>query len=84
MMRVLVHVREKIIPLQCGDGTQQVMWLGNAAMVHYDATFGKRFGPPVSIRKEGGVHCDLEARVCDVLDDGQHVFVTLEIDEDDE
>lgn len=83
-MRVVVHVREKVIPLQCGDGTQQVMWLGNAAMIHYDATFGKKFGPPVSIRKEGGVQCDLEARVCDVLDDNQHVFVTLEQDEADD
>ncbi|AYU75525.1 hypothetical protein, conserved [Leishmania donovani] len=79
-MKITVHVREKIIPLQCGDGTQQVVWLGSAAMIHYDASFGKRFGPPVSIRKEGGVQCDFEARVCDVLEDGQHVFVTLESD----
>lgn len=83
-MRVFVHVREKVIPLQCGDGTQHVIWLGHAAMIYYDATFGKSFGPPVSIRKEGGVHCDPEARVCDVLDDDQHVFVTLEVDEADD
>ncbi|CAJ1015480.1 hypothetical protein, conserved [Leishmania lindenbergi] len=79
-MKIVVHVREKIIPLQCGDGTQEVVWLGNAALIHYDASFGKRFGPPVLIRKEGGVPCDLGARVCDVLEDGQHVFVTLECD----
>ncbi|KAK7194872.1 hypothetical protein NESM_000408400 [Novymonas esmeraldas] len=79
-MKIIAHVREKVVPLQCGDGTQKVVWLGSAAMVHYDASFGKRFGPPVSIRKEGGVQCDLEARVCDVLDDGQHVFITLESD----
>ncbi|KAG5512271.1 hypothetical protein JKF63_07793 [Porcisia hertigi] len=79
-MKIAVHLREKIIPLQCGDGTQRVIWLGHAAMIHYDASFCKRFGPPVSIRKEGGVQCDLEARVCDVLEDDQHVFVTLESD----
>ncbi|CAD2221165.1 hypothetical protein AGDE_02002 [Angomonas deanei] len=77
-MKVFVHVREKVIPLQCGDGTQDISWLGNAAMVFYDSTMGKRFGSPVAIRKEGGVTCDPVDRVCDVLEDGQHVFAELE------
>ncbi|CCW64220.1 unnamed protein product [Phytomonas sp. EM1] len=77
-MRIFVHIRGKIIVLQCGDGTQAISWLGNAAMVHYDSSFGKRHGVPVSIRKEGGVACDPEALICDVLDDNQHVFAELE------
>lgn len=79
-MKIYVHVREKIIPLQCGDGSQNVIWLGHASMVHYDATFGRKYGPPISICKEGGVLCDLDARVCDVLNDNQHVFAELESD----
>lgn len=73
-----MHVREKVIELQCGAGTQEVVWLGNAAMVHYDRSFGKRYGAPIAIRKEGGVACDPSARICDTLDDNQHVFAELE------
>eukprot|EP00796_Vickermania_ingenoplastis_P010762 gene10762-7490_t len=77
-MRIFVHVREKVIALQCGEGTQEVMWLANAAMVHYDSSFGRRFGPPTAVRKEGGVVCDPNARVCDALRDDQHVFAEVE------
>ncbi|CBH14106.1 uncharacterized protein TEOVI_000141800 [Trypanosoma equiperdum] len=77
-MRIFVHVREKVIKLECGDGTQNVIWLGNAAMVHYDSSFGQKYGSPKYIQKEGGTMCDPNARVCDVLDDNQHVFAVLD------
>ncbi|ESL09952.1 hypothetical protein TRSC58_02321, partial [Trypanosoma rangeli SC58] len=80
-MRIYVHVREKVIALECGDGTQDVIWLGNAAMVHYDASFGRKYGSPNCIQKEGGITCDPEARVCDLLDDNQHVFAVLDGDD---
>ncbi|EPY35582.1 hypothetical protein STCU_01092 [Strigomonas culicis] len=77
-MYVFVHVREKVIKLSCGDGTQSISWLGNAAMVFYDSTLGKKYGSPVAVRKEGGVACDPNGRVCDTLDDNQHVFAELD------
>ncbi|CCW71283.1 unnamed protein product [Phytomonas sp. Hart1] len=77
-MRIFVHIRDKIIALQCGDGTQEVSWLGNAAMVHYDSSFSKRYRVPVPIRKEGGIACDPEALIYEVLDDNQHVFAEFE------
>ncbi|EAN85983.1 hypothetical protein TcCL_ESM08463 [Trypanosoma cruzi] len=83
-MRIYVHVREKVIALECGDGTQDVIWLGNAAMVHYDSSFGRKYGSPKCIQKEGGITCDPDARVCDLLDDNQHVFAVLDTDDDDE
>ncbi|EAN96294.1 hypothetical protein C3747_126g436c [Trypanosoma cruzi] len=83
-MRIYVHVREKVIALECGDGTQDVIWLGNAAMVHYDSSFGRKYGSPKCIQKEGGITCDPDARVCDLLDDNQHVFAVLDTDDDDD
>lgn len=74
-MKVYVHVRGSVIPLECGDGTQEVSWLGNAAMVHVDRTFGKRFSTPTAIKKDGGVRCNPTALVCETLDNNQHVFV---------
>lgn len=76
-MRIFVHVREKIISVQCGEGSQEVIWLANAAMTHYDKTMGKRFGPPTAIRKEGGVVCDPTAQIRAVLKEDQHVFAEL-------
>lgn len=77
-MKIFVHVRGKVIDLECGDGTQLVPWLGNAAMVRYDDSFGKQLGTPIAIQKEGGIPCHPESRVCDVLEDNQHVFAELE------
>ncbi|KAH7485715.1 uncharacterized protein KRP23_4758 [Phytophthora ramorum] len=29
---IMAHVRDKIIPVHCGFGTQQVVWLGHVAI----------------------------------------------------
>ena len=76
-MRVYVHVRDKIIPLECGSGTQQVRWLGNVGVARYDETFGRRLGAAIGVQKEGGTLCEPTDRVCDVLGDQQHCFVVL-------
>lgn len=77
-MRIFVHIREKTVALQCGEGQQNVLWLGNAAMVFYYDVVSERRGTPIAVRKESGATCDPNARVCDVLKDDQHVFVEVE------
>lgn len=77
-MRIFVHIREKNIALQCGNGEQNVIWLANAAMVFYNDAVKQRRGSPTAVRKESGAICDPNARVCDVLKDEQHVFVEVE------
>jgi hypothetical protein len=76
-MRIHLHVREKTIVVECGDGTQRVRWLASVGVARYDDNFGQSLGAARGLQKEGGVCCDPEARVCDVLENNQHAFVIL-------
>lgn len=77
-MRVHLHVRDKTIAVECGQGTQRIKWLANTGVARYDDTFGRGLGAPVGLQKEGGVVCDPNSRVMDELGPEQHAFVLLE------
>ena len=76
-MRVHLHLRDKTIAVECGDGQQCVRWLASVAVARYDDQFGKSLGTPTAVQKEGGVTCDMNERVCDVLENNQHVFIVI-------
>ena len=76
-MRVYLHVRDKVVPVECGDGLQQVRWLGNVGVARYDDQFGKSLGAARGVQKEGGVLCEPTQRICDVLEHEQHCFIIL-------
>jgi len=78
-MKLHVHVREKVIVVECGDGSQRSAWLCTVGLARYDKDFGRSLGIPVGLQKEGGVMCDPQARLSE-LGDGQHVFVMLKGD----
>jgi hypothetical protein len=77
-MRVHLHVRDKTITVECGDGTQRIKWLANVGVARYDDSFGKGLGAPTGLQREGGVMCDPNNRVMDELDNDQHAFVVLD------
>ena len=81
-MKFFVHVREKIIPIESGDGRQKAVWLSNVAIARYDKNFGRHLGIPEGLTREGGVMCDPNACVMDILEDGQHVFLLFKRDVD--
>lgn len=76
-MRVHLHVRDKVIAVECGDGSQQVRWLGHVGVARYDDQFGKSLGAAKGVQKEGGVICEPTDRICDALEHDQHCFVIL-------
>ncbi|CUG91323.1 Hypothetical protein, putative [Bodo saltans] len=76
-MRVHLHVRDKVIAVECGDGSQQARWLGHVGVARYDDNFGKSLGAAKGVQKEGGVICEPTERICDVLEHDQHCFVIL-------
>jgi hypothetical protein len=45
-MKIYVHVKEKVIIVQCGSGLQQVKWLGDVGVARYDSSNGVDLGPP--------------------------------------
>ncbi|KAE8909705.1 hypothetical protein PF003_g6086 [Phytophthora fragariae] len=77
---IMAHVRDKIIPVHCGFGTQQVVWLGHVAIARYDEegqTQGwMELGIPTKVIKDGKRELGLTDVICDVLQDRNHVAAT--------
>lgn len=76
-MRVHLHVRDKIVTVECGAGTQKTKWLANVGVARYDDNFGRSLGAPRGIQKEGGTLCDPMMPINKALGNGQHCFVVL-------
>jgi len=77
-MRVHVHVRDKVIVVECGNATQTIKWLGHVGIARYDDSFGRSLGNAQGIQKEGGTMCDPNERICDALEQDQQCFVVLD------
>ena len=43
-MLVHLHVREKTIPVHCGDGSQTIAWLASVGVARYDDHYGRSLG----------------------------------------
>ncbi|ETI47554.1 hypothetical protein F442_08177 [Phytophthora nicotianae P10297] len=80
---IMAHVRDKIIPIHCGFGTQQVIWLGHVAIARYDEDGGTQgwmeFGVPTKVIKDGKRELCLTDVICDVLQDRNHVYISTSL-----
>eukprot|EP00326_Haptolina_ericina_P037726 CAMPEP_0181250642 /NCGR_PEP_ID=MMETSP1096-20121128/46431_1 /TAXON_ID=156174 ORGANISM="Chrysochromulina ericina, Strain CCMP281" /NCGR_SAMPLE_ID=MMETSP1096 /ASSEMBLY_ACC=CAM_ASM_000453 /LENGTH=89 /DNA_ID=CAMNT_0023348129 /DNA_START=72 /DNA_END=341 /DNA_ORIENTATION=+ len=73
-MMVLVHVKQRTIPVSCGDGTQPVRWLANVGITRHDESLGRALG----VKLATGQLIPLNQRLIDAgLRDGHHVWVVL-------
>ncbi|ELR11323.1 uncharacterized protein ACA1_190090 [Acanthamoeba castellanii str. Neff] len=80
-MKVIVHVREKVVQVQCGPGTQRLKWLGHVGIARYDNNNGMELGTPKAIKGEDGSVLDMNGIVRDVLKEDAHVWVLIRDDE---
>ncbi|CEG44882.1 HISTIDINE AMMONIA-LYASE [Plasmopara halstedii] len=85
---IMVHLRDKIIPIHCGFGTQQVIWLGYVAIARYvedaDGIEGGsqgwlHLGNPAKIMRDGKQELTFTDIICDVLHDRNHVYVSTSL-----
>ena len=77
-MVVLVHVKQRCIPVSCGAGSQPVRWLANVAITRHDDSLGRSLGPPAGVKLASGQLVPLQQTLTDAgLRDGQHVWVVL-------
>ncbi|KAG1707178.1 hypothetical protein DVH05_026374 [Phytophthora capsici] len=80
---VMAHVRDKIIPIHCGFGTQQVVWLGYVAIARYgedeDVQGWLELGIPTKMIKDGKRELVLTDVICDVLQDRNHVYISTSL-----
>ena len=74
----MVHVKQRVIPVSCGDGAQPVRWLANVGMARYDEAQGRSLGSPVGVRLEDGALLGLGQTLGEAgLRDMQHVYVVF-------
>ena len=54
MMKLEVHIKDKIFTMTCGEGTQKVRWIADAAVVRYEHFYSQLTANPVSVAIEDG------------------------------
>ncbi|CAM9098220.1 unnamed protein product [Phaeothamnion confervicola] len=76
---IYAHIKEKVIPVACGPGSQRIKWLGHVAIARYDDKNYQGWldlGVPASIELQDGTPLELGQVIKDVLRDEMHVVVT--------
>lgn len=73
-----VHLRDSMVVIHCGQGSQKIRWLGTVAIHRLDPDFGMETGLPKEIRFKSGVLPNQDAQIVDELTDDCHVMVVLE------
>ena len=71
-------MRERVVKVQCGDGSQRIKWLGSVGVARYDPMGIDVLGLPSVVRAAGGASLDMNAIVCELLKDGDHVWIMLD------
>lgn len=77
-MHLMVHVKQKVVAISCGEGTQPVRWLANVATARFDDMQGRSLGLPSGVRLEDGSVLSLTQTLVDAgLKDQQHVYIVF-------
>ena len=77
------HVREKVITIQAGAGNQCIYWLGASAVTRflsqpfsYSSPYSQELTAKAVIAANGE-HLERTARICNELQDGDHVWIDV-------
>ena len=79
------HVHGKRFTISAGDGTQRVKWLAHVAIARWDeqAQQGLEVAwevpTTVKLHKKDGIELDLGARLCDKMQNGDHIYVNTSL-----
>ena len=77
-MHLMVHIKQKVIAVSVGDGTQPVKWLANVGMARYDEGQGRSLGLPSGVRLADGKLLSLTQTLAEAgLQDLQHVWLVF-------
>jgi hypothetical protein len=79
-MKIIVHVKDKVMSIPVGEGAQRIKWLGDVSVLRYDNMYGMITGTPKGIRYENGTFLDLNAIISESVQDDQHVWIVLQED----
>lgn len=82
-MVIHAHLREHVLPIQCGEGNQRVFWLAVNAVQRYLtdlASYNHAFSAeltPKGVVSESLEYICKTGRICDELKDGDHVWIDV-------
>ena len=77
-MRIIVHVREKCVPVSVGVGSQPVRWLAHVGIARHDEQQGRNLGAPIGMKAEDGSLLNMNSSLLDSgVKDMQHLWVVL-------
>jgi hypothetical protein len=82
-LRVHVHIREKVITVNAGAGKQLIYWLGATAVHRYlsqPQAYMTHFSHEMTAKAviaDDGAQLARTSRVCDELEDGDHVWIDV-------
>lgn len=84
-MRIIVHVREKCVPVSVGVGAQPVRWLAHVGIARHDEQQGRNLGAPIGMKAEDGSLLNMNSSLVDSgVKDMQHLWVVLKGHFDDD
>lgn len=73
---VLVHVKNKVLPVSVGAGTQPVQWLANVGVARFDLQ--GLIGEAKGVTTEDGAVLPMDKSLVDAgVRDGQHVWLVF-------
>eukprot|EP00640_Fibrocapsa_japonica_P006127 CAMPEP_0113943946 /NCGR_PEP_ID=MMETSP1339-20121228/29829_1 /TAXON_ID=94617 /ORGANISM="Fibrocapsa japonica" /LENGTH=118 /DNA_ID=CAMNT_0000948963 /DNA_START=95 /DNA_END=451 /DNA_ORIENTATION=+ /assembly_acc=CAM_ASM_000762 len=87
-MRIHVHIWDKVISINCGQGNQKIRWLGHAGISRWDEEScegWKYLGIPTIVTKtatgeEPATQLQMNDFINEALQDGDHVEVMTSMD----
>eukprot|EP01038_Epipyxis_sp_PR26KG_P013199 gene13199-17687_t len=82
--QIIVHVHGKEINISVGDATQRIKWLAHVGIARWSEDSGqgwKKLGIPTSVRSKSpdGEELDFSANIRDVLENGDHIFISTSL-----
>jgi hypothetical protein len=77
-IRLFVHIKQRVLQVCIGAGTQPVLWLANVAVARFDDTQGRSLAAPTGVHLEDGTQLPSDTSLVQAgVTDGQHVWVTF-------
>lgn len=79
-MKLEVHIKDKIFTMTCGEGSQKIRWIADAAVVRYQHFYSPITANPVSVSIQDGKQLPMDNIIKDTLNTGDNVWVMFKED----
>lgn len=76
-MRILTHIQNQLVELQCAQGRQKIAWLAESALHRIDPNNGQSLGAIAHVKLADGTILNSNSAIADTLTDSAEVWVVL-------